>query len=93
VKSSILSLFHAAWDGRLPIRLVGVHAGSLDSREGQMNLLEEARTQKRRDMFKAVDFIRDRFGGHSISLARTMNTDLRERVHENPYDLPGKQKE
>ena len=55
-----------------------------------MNLLEEENTKRLREAFRAVDHIRDRFGASSISLARTMNTDLRERVHENPFDLPGK---
>jgi hypothetical protein len=39
---------------------------------------------------RSVDHIRDRFGGQSISLAKTLNAGLRERVHENPFDLPGK---
>jgi DNA polymerase IV len=87
--SAILDLFRKSWDGRTPVRLLGVHAGSLYHQEGQMNLLEEANTQRLRDTFRAVDHIRDRFGSASISLARTMHTDLRERVHDNPYDLPG----
>lgn len=93
VKNSILALFHAAWDRKTPVRLVGVHAGSLSRNEGQMNLLQEADTAKLRKVFRAVDHIRDRFGSQSISLARTAGTDLRERVHENPYDLPSNRKE
>src|SRR5690348_3244201 len=89
--TAILDLFRNSWDGHTPVRLVGVHAGSLDHREGQMNLLEETNTQRLRDAFRAIDRIRDRFGSGSISLARTMHTDLRERVHENPYDLPGRE--
>jgi DNA polymerase-4 len=88
--TAILDLFRKSWNGRTQVRLLGVHAGSLHRHEGQMNLLEEANTQKLRDAFRAVDHIRDRFGAASISLARTMHTDLRERVHDNPYDLPGK---
>jgi DNA polymerase-4 len=90
VAAAILDLFRKAWDGSTPVRLVGVHAGSLHRHEGQLNLLEEANTQRLRDAFRAIDHIRDRFGSGSISLARTMNTDLRERVHENPYDLHGR---
>jgi DNA polymerase-4 len=93
VTESILDLFRKSWDGKTPIRLVGVHAGSLERSEGQMSLFEEARTRKLRDTFRAIDGIRDRFGSGSISSARTMHTDLRERVHENPFDLPGKEKE
>jgi DNA polymerase-4 len=90
--ASILDLFRKSWDGRTPVRLLGVHAGSLGHQEGQMNLLEEESTQRLRGAFRAIDHIRDRFGSASISLARTMHTDLRERVHDNPYDLAGKHK-
>jgi DNA polymerase-4 len=92
IAQAILHLFHNAWDGKMPIRLVGVHAGSLDRAGGQLNLLDEENTQSLRSAFRAVDQIRDRFGANSITLARTMNTDLRERVHENPFDLEGKKR-
>jgi hypothetical protein len=37
-----------------------------------------------------VDHIRNRFGDASISLAKTLGSGIREKVHENPFDLPGK---
>jgi DNA polymerase-4 len=92
VADSILDLFRKSWDGTTPVRLVGVQTGSLEQNEGQMSLFEEARTRKLRDTFRAIDGIRDRFGSGIISSARTMHTDLRERVHDNPFDLPGKEK-
>ncbi|MGA8594923.1 MAG: DNA polymerase IV [Bryobacteraceae bacterium] len=93
IADGVLSLFRLSWDGATPIRLLGVHAGSLSRDEGQMNLLDEATTERLRNTFRAIDLIRERYGSHSISLARTMHTDLRERVHENPFDLPGKQED
>ena len=87
---SVIQLFRQAWDAKTPIRLLGVHAGGLQHHEGQMNLLEEARTARLREAFRSVDHIRNRFGGASISLAKTLNAGIRERVHENPFDLPGK---
>jgi DNA polymerase IV len=89
ISSTILVLFQEAWDGSTPIRLLGVHAGSLESNEGQLSLLDEPQTQRLRNAFRAVDHIRDRYGIESIALARTLHTNLREKVHENPYDLPG----
>jgi DNA polymerase-4 len=93
VAETILELFRNSWNKSTPIRLLGVHAGSLSRREGQLNLLEEQKTQRLRDAFRAIDGIRDRFGSAIISSARTMHTDLQERVHDNPFDLPGKTKE
>jgi DNA polymerase-4 len=92
VAGAVIQLFRAAWDRRTPIRLLGVHAGSLQPMEGQMHLLEEPRTAKLRQAFRSVDHIRGKFGDGVISLAKTMNAGIRERVHENPADLPGKKK-
>ena len=88
IAETVLALFRRSWNGKTPIRLIGVHAGSLDSTEGQMSLLEEENKRRLRNAFRAVDQIRSRYGAGSISLARTMHTDLRERVHDNPHDLP-----
>jgi DNA polymerase-4 len=90
IAGAVIALFRQAWNGATPIRLLGVHAGSLQSFEGQMNLLDEPRTARLRDAFRSVDHIRGRFGEASISLAKTLNAGIRERVHENPFDLPGK---
>ncbi|MGC2660329.1 MAG: DNA polymerase IV [Bryobacteraceae bacterium] len=90
VAAAMIGLFREAWNGRTPIRLLGVYAGSLGRAEGQMNLLDEPATARLRNVFRAVDDVRGRFGESSISLARSMKAGIRERVHENPFDLPGK---
>jgi DNA polymerase-4 len=90
IAGAIVELFRRAWDASKPIRLLGVYAGGLQNVEGQMNLLEEPRTARLREAFRSVDHIRDRFGGNSISFAKILKAGIRERVHENPYDLPGK---
>lgn len=90
IAGAVIALFRQAWDGKTPVRLLGVHAGSLQPTEGQMNLLDEPRIARLREAFRSVDHIRGRFGEASISLAKTLNAEIRERVHENPFDLPGK---
>jgi hypothetical protein len=42
-------------------------------------------------VFRSVDHIRNKFGDASISLAKTLDSGIRERVHENPFGLPGKE--
>jgi DNA polymerase-4 len=90
VAGAVIQLFRQAWDRKTPVRLLGVHAGGLQSVEGQMSLLEETNTARLRSAFRSVDHIRNRFGASSVSLAKTLNSGIRERVHENPFDLPGK---
>lgn len=93
ISTAILGVFREAWDGRAAVRLLGVHAGSFERSEGQLSLLEEPETQRLRNAFRAVDQIRGRYGIASIALARTLHTNLREKVHENPHDLPGEKSE
>ncbi len=83
------SLFHKAWTGN-PIRLLGVYAQQLESGEGQINLLDEDKTERWRKTLAAVDRLRDKYGDGSVSLAAGMNAGFRARVHENPENLPGK---
>ena len=90
IAGAVIGLFRQAWDKRTAIRLLGVHAGNLQAVEGQMSLLEEPATARLRSAFRSVDHIRNRFGEASISLAKTLHSGIRERVHENPFNLPGK---
>ncbi len=90
VAGAVVGLFREAWNGRALIRLLGVHAGSLEHAEGQMSLLEEAKTARLREAFRSVDHIRNKFGERSVELAKTMGAGIRERVHDNPFGLPGK---
>jgi len=84
-------LFHKNWSGK-PIRLLGVYAQSLESSEGQTSLIDEPRAEDWRRTLAAVDKIREKYGQDEIvSLASGMNAGFRQRVHENPENLPGKE--
>jgi DNA polymerase-4 len=83
------ALFLQNWNGK-PVRLVGVHAGSLEPGQGQMSLLDGERQERWHKALEAVDRIRDRYGETSVSLASGMKGDYAERVQENPAGLPGK---
>ena len=83
-------LFHKAWTGK-PIRLLGVYAQSLEAAEGQTSLIDEPRAEDWRRTLIAVDKIREKYGQDGIiSLAAGMKAAFRQRVHENPENLPGK---
>ena len=86
----VRALFRENRKGKAKIRLLGVHASGLESDEGQLNLLEEGSTSRWRKALTAVDRLRDKFGEDSVSLANGLKGRFRERMHENPADLPGK---
>ena len=64
------------------IRLLGVQLSSLESGEGQMDLLEGERAARWRKALTAVDKLRDKFGEDSVSLAAGMKGRFRERIHD-----------
>jgi DNA polymerase-4 len=85
------ALFRANCKDKAKIRLLGVHASGLEPEEGQLNLLAEDKTSRWRKALTAVDQLRDKFGEDSVSLATGLRGRFRERVHENPAGLPGKE--
>jgi DNA polymerase-4 len=80
-----------SWNGG-KIRLLGVYAGQFESHEGQLNLLDDGKADKWSKALQAADKLRDKYGEKSVSLAAGMKGAFRERVHENPVGLPGKEK-
>jgi len=85
-----LLLFRSNWKPGAPVRLLGVHAGSLEDSEGQLSLLDADKTSRWRSALAAADRLRDRFGESAVSLGTAMKGSWRERTHENPAGLPGK---
>jgi DNA polymerase IV len=85
-------LFRKNWERGSQIRLLGVQAAHFASPAGQLNLLETTQQQKWKDALTVADRLRDRFGETSVTLASGMRGQFRERTHENPAGLPGKNK-
>jgi len=76
----------------MQVRLLGVQASSFTEAADQINLLEGARQQRWKDALAAADKLRDKFGESSVGLASGLPGSFRERTHENPAGLPGKNK-
>jgi DNA polymerase IV len=83
-------LFRKHWQRGMQVRLLGVQASSFEAQTEQISLLEGGRQQRWKDALAAADRLRDRFGESSVSLAAGMRGSFRERTHENPAGLPGK---
>ncbi|MGH9555435.1 MAG: DNA polymerase IV [Terriglobales bacterium] len=92
VFEQVRSLFRKSWKPGSTVRLLGVQASSLESAEGQMDLLEGARNARWEKAMSAADRLRDKFGESAVSLASGMKGGFRERVHDNPVALRGKKK-
>ena len=88
----VQDLFHRNWSRRRAIRLLGVQVMSLEAEGPQAKLIDEGDDQKWRQALNAADKLRDKYGESAVSLASAVKTRLRERVQENPADLPGKKK-
>jgi DNA polymerase-4 len=89
--SEIRELFRKNWNKGAPVRLLGVHVSSWDEGDAQMELLGDGKHEKWQQALAAADRLRDKFGESAVGLAAGMKGKFRERTHENPAGLPGKQ--
>jgi DNA polymerase-4 len=86
------TLFRKNWKPGREVRLLGVQASLFEAQAEQINLLESGRQQRWKDALAAADRLRDKFGESSVTLAAGLRGRFRERTHENPAGLPGKNK-
>jgi DNA polymerase-4 len=88
---AIRALFRKNWKKGIQVRLLGVQASSFTTAQpDQINLLEGNRQQRWKDALAAADRLRDKFGESTVGLAAGLRGSFRERTHENPASLPGK---
>ena len=92
IYEQVRRLFFANWTPGAPVRLLGVQASNFASNAPQLDLLEGSQQQRWHQALAAADRLRDKFGESAIGLARGMKGGFRERTHENPVGLPGKDK-
>jgi DNA polymerase-4 len=90
ILAEIRALFTRNWTGK-PIRLLGVQVSGLTAEPGQMSLLGHEQNERWSKAMKAADAMRDKFGERAVGLGAAIGARFRERVHENPAGLPGKQ--
>jgi DNA polymerase IV len=91
VLERVHELFDANWQRGRAVRLLGLQAGALEPGDGQLELPGGGQERRLRQAMEAVDALRDRFGESAVSLASGMRARFRERTHENPAALPGKE--
>jgi DNA polymerase-4 len=60
-------LFHKLWRKGQPVRLLGVRLSELTDEAVQTNLFNDA--EKKNDLYKAIDDVKNRFGKYSITKA------------------------
>lgn len=88
----VRQLFLVNWKKGAEIRLLGVQTSNFEAGPSQLDLLEPARDDRWQKVLAAADHLREKFGESTIGLATGMKGGFRERTHENPVGLPGKQK-
>jgi DNA polymerase-4 len=91
VFASIRELFRANWNRRA-VRLLGVHTAHFDEESEQLSLEGRTAHDKWNQALAAADRMREKFGEGTVSMATGLKVRFRERTHENPAALPGKNK-
>ncbi len=87
----VRELFATNWQRGRAIRLLGVQTSGLEAADLQLELPTGGHETRLRQAMEAVDALRDRYGESAVSLAGGMSARFRERTHENPAALPGKE--
>jgi DNA polymerase-4 len=87
-----LALFRGNWKRGAAVRLLGVHASSLERVQPEPDLLHGGESRKWQRVLSAADNLRDKYGETIVSLASAAKINFRERTHENAASLPGKTK-
>jgi DNA polymerase IV len=72
ILEKIQELFHAHWDGKKKIRLLGVALGGLCYTPIQEGLFDQDRKEKLTRLYAAADGVREKFGFRSVISARTV---------------------
>jgi DNA polymerase IV len=85
-------LFADNWEKGRAVRLLGVQASGFDQPPAEPSLLGDEQHDRWERALGAVDSMRDRFGDSAVSLGSGLPARFRERTHENPAALPGKNK-
>ena len=72
------ALFKELWDGRTPLRLLGISLTNLTrDGEAQMSLFDEGDKERARKIDKAVDAIRGKYGSDMIQRGSAMESSAR----------------
>jgi DNA polymerase-4 len=90
IYEQIRTLFRRNWRTGAAVRLVGVHVSGWGETGPQMDLLADETHERWRGALAAADRLRDKFGESAVGLASSLRGRFRERTHENPAGLPGK---
>lgn len=86
----VRTLFRRNWKKGTEVRLLGVQTSHFSTQAAPIDLLDGNRQQRWKDALAAADKLRDKFGESSVGLAAGLRGGFRERTHENPAGLPGK---
>ncbi len=70
---AILALFHAAWDGKAKLRLVGAALTGFSAGSEQLNLLNPERREKQERLARTTDQLRDRFGFGKVQFGGSLS--------------------
>ena len=79
----ILDLFNSLYNKRMLVRLIGIRFSHLVSGNYQINLFED--TEETLNLYRAMDYVRNRFGGRSVLRASGMGAKTIGSMH-NPFN-------
>lgn len=89
--NNIRALFHGNWRPGAKVRLLGVHVSGFDSHSSSISFDFEG-ADRWKQALSAADRLRDKYGESTIHIGSALKANIRERTHENPAGIPGRDK-
>jgi DNA polymerase IV len=84
-------LFRANWRAGSLVRLLGITTTGFEDQPEQLDLLADPEHEKWEQALAVADKLRSKFGDDSVVLGAALKRKIREKTHENPHNLPGKE--
>ncbi|HJW99376.1 MAG TPA: DNA polymerase IV [Terriglobales bacterium] len=91
ILTNVRALFHSNWRVGAKVRLLGVHASGFDAPPGSTSFDFDG-AERWNQALSAADRLRDKYGESAVHIGSALKANIRERTHENPAGIRGKQK-
>src|SRR5947209_8210132 len=89
--TNVRALFHHNWRPAAKVRLLGVHVSGFDSGSSSISFDFDA-AERWKNALSAADRLRDKYGESAVHIGSALKANIRERTHENPAGIPGRDK-
>jgi DNA polymerase-4 len=92
ILTNVRALFHDNWRRDARVRLLGVHVSGFEMANATASFDFDG-SERWKHALSAADRLRDKYGESAVHIGSALKANIRERTHENPAGIPGRDKQ